>query len=75
MQVRQLRFTVEAYVSSLELRSCCERNRNRVYISEWLLDAWDIPMAPNLRAQPDDRYVKYKPRLWGVISLVPLYSV
>jgi hypothetical protein len=48
IQVRQLRLTVETYVSSAELRSWCERNRNRVYIPEWLLDAWDIPVDPNV---------------------------
>jgi hypothetical protein len=47
IQVRQLRLTVDAYVYSAELRSWCERNRNRVYIPEWLLDAWDIPVEPN----------------------------
>jgi hypothetical protein len=47
MQVRQLRLTAETYVSSAELRSWCERNKNRVYIPEWLLDAWDIPVDPN----------------------------
>ena len=30
------------YVSSVELRRWCERNRNRVYIPEWLLKAWRI---------------------------------
>jgi len=47
MQVRQLRLTVETYVSSAELRSWCERNRNRFYIPEWLLDAWDILVDPD----------------------------
>ena len=42
VQVRQLRLTVETYVSSAELRRWCERNRNRYYIPEWLLDEWDI---------------------------------
>jgi hypothetical protein len=48
IQVRQLRLRAETYVSSAEIRSWCERNRNRVYIPEWLLDAWDIPVDPNL---------------------------
>jgi hypothetical protein len=38
----------QTYVSSAELRSWCERNRKRVCIPEWLLDAWDIPVDPNL---------------------------
>ncbi len=35
--VAQLRLTVEMYTSSRELRIWCERNKNRVYIPEWLL--------------------------------------
>lgn len=27
---------------SRELRIWCERNRNRVYIPEWLLKKWDM---------------------------------
>ena len=46
MQTRQLHLTPETYVSSAELRSWCDRNRNRFYIPEWLLDAWDIPVDP-----------------------------
>jgi hypothetical protein len=30
------------YASSRELRTWCDRNRNRVYIPEWLLEKWDI---------------------------------
>ncbi len=47
MQVRQLRLTAETYVFSAELQSWCERNRNRRYIPEWLLDAWDLPVNPD----------------------------
>ena len=47
MQVKQLRLTAETYVFSPGLRSWCERNRNRCYIPEWLLDAWDIPVNPD----------------------------
>jgi hypothetical protein len=36
------------YTSSAELRNWCERNRNRFYIPEWLLDAWDIRVDPDL---------------------------
>jgi hypothetical protein len=46
MQVRQLQLTPEAYVFSPELRTWCELNRNRFYIPEWLLDAWEIPVDP-----------------------------
>jgi hypothetical protein len=46
MQVRHLRLTPDEYVVSSELRCWCERNRNRFYIPEWLLDAWDIHVDP-----------------------------
>jgi hypothetical protein len=50
MQVRRLRLSPDAYASSDELRSWCERNRNRCYIPEWLLDVWDIPVDPEVAA-------------------------
>ena len=50
MQVRRLRLTPHVYASSHELRRWCERNRNRCYIPEWLLDAWDIPVDPEVAA-------------------------
>ena len=46
IQVRQLQLAPEAYVFSDQLRIWCERNRNRFYIPEWLLGAWDIPVNP-----------------------------
>ena len=48
IQVRQLHLTAETYVYSAELHSWCDRNRNRVYVPEWLLKAWHIPVDPNL---------------------------
>ena len=42
LQVTQLQLTAEMYTSSRELRTWCDRNRNRVYIPEWLLEKWDI---------------------------------
>ena len=42
LQVKQLQLTAEMYTSSRELRIWCDRNRNRVYIPEWLLEKWDI---------------------------------
>jgi len=42
LRVRQMQLTAEMYTSSRELRIWCERNRNRVYIPEWLLQEWDI---------------------------------
>jgi hypothetical protein len=48
LQIRQLRLTEESYVFSAELKSWCERNRNRFYIPEWLLEAWGIRVDPNV---------------------------
>lgn len=42
LKVRQLRLTRQMYVRSAELRAWCEQNRNRIYIPEWLLEAWGI---------------------------------
>jgi hypothetical protein len=50
IQVRQLRLSPEFYVYSSELRSWCERNRNRLYIPEWLLEEWGITVEPDLSA-------------------------
>lgn len=46
MQVKRLRLTVETHVSSAELRSWCQQNRNRLYIPEWLLKEWKITVDP-----------------------------
>jgi hypothetical protein len=40
--VKRLGLTKPEYVSSAELKRWCEHNRNRVYVPEWLLEAWDI---------------------------------
>jgi len=40
--VKQLGLTKPEYVSSAELKRWCEHNRNRVYVPEWLLEAWGI---------------------------------
>jgi len=50
MQVRQLQLTAGTYTSSRELRAWCERNRNRVYIPEWLLGEWGITVDLNFSA-------------------------
>ena len=36
-EVRRLRLTKEMYALSYELHAWCKRNKNRVYIPEWLL--------------------------------------
>lgn len=48
VKVRELRLTKQTCASSTELRTWCERNRNRCYIPEWLLKEWEIPVEPNL---------------------------
>jgi hypothetical protein len=47
LQVKQLDLTAEMYTSSTALRVWCERNKNRVYIPEWLLEEWRISVDPN----------------------------
>ena len=41
-QVRRLGLSTQEYFLSAELKSWCQNNRNRVYVPEWLLDAWGI---------------------------------
>jgi hypothetical protein len=47
IQIRQLGLTKQTCADSTELRRWCERNRNRCYIPEWLLDVWRIEVNPN----------------------------
>jgi hypothetical protein len=42
MQVQRLGLTKAEYVGSNELKLWCARNRNRVYVPEWLLEAWGM---------------------------------
>jgi hypothetical protein len=49
MRVRQLNLTSHALVTSTELRTWCERNRNRCYIPEWLLKTWGVQVDPTLK--------------------------
>jgi hypothetical protein len=46
LQVRHLRLTPEMYASSIELRTWCRQNRNRVYSPEWLLEEWSLTVDP-----------------------------
>jgi hypothetical protein len=50
LQIRQLQLTAEMYTSSAELHTWCERNRNRLYIPEWLLEEWGITVDPNFKS-------------------------
>jgi hypothetical protein len=40
--VKQLRLTPQNYADSVELRRWCQRNKNRCYIPERLLQEWGI---------------------------------
>ena len=40
MQVKRMGLTQLQFFTSVELKRWCALNRNRVYIPEWLLDAW-----------------------------------
>ena len=50
LQVRHLNLTPEMYGESRELRVWCVRNRNRVYVPEWLLKEWGITVDLNFGA-------------------------
>jgi hypothetical protein len=41
-QVERLALTRAEYIGSAELKRWCELNRNRVYVPEWLLEAWRL---------------------------------
>ena len=41
-QVERLGLTKTQYAHSGPLRLWCQRNRNRVYVPEWLLDEWGM---------------------------------
>lgn len=41
-EVERLRLVPSEYIHSRELRRWCERNRNRVYVPEWLLREWGM---------------------------------
>jgi hypothetical protein len=42
IEVERLGLTNEEYLDSVQLRRWCERNRNRVYVPEWLLEKWKM---------------------------------
>jgi hypothetical protein len=44
LQVRHLGLTTPEYVTSAALKVWCRRNRSRVYVPEWLLEAWEMPV-------------------------------
>ncbi len=50
LRISQLQLTAEMYTSSAALRNWCERNRNRWYVPEWLLEEWGITVDPTFSA-------------------------
>jgi len=47
VEVARLGLTKTQFVFSVQLRSWCELNRNRVYVPEWLLDKWHMRVDIN----------------------------
>ena len=47
-QIRKHGLDPRTCVTSKELRQWCERNRNRRYVPEWLLERWGISVDPNV---------------------------
>ena len=42
LEVKRLGLCKPDYVRSAQLKRWCERNRNRCYVPEWLLEQWDL---------------------------------
>ena len=55
LQARRLGLTKEKYTASAQLRTWCERNKNRCYIPEWLLEEWGITVDPNIAVERSTR--------------------
>jgi hypothetical protein len=47
IEVERLRLSTPQYVASPELKRWCDRNRNRVYVPEWLLKEWGMQVETN----------------------------
>ena len=50
LQVARLGLTKSQLIASAELKRWCDRNRNRVYVPEWLLAEWGIHVETNFGA-------------------------
>jgi len=50
MEVGRLGLKRSDYVVSAELKLSCDRNRNRVYVPEWLPKGWGMQVDTNLSA-------------------------
>ena len=46
-EVRRLGLNMQTCESSKPLRRWCERNKDRCYIPEWLLERWGISVEPD----------------------------
>lgn len=46
IEMRRLGLTKQTCARSVELRCWCERNKNRVFIPEWLLAEWGLTVDP-----------------------------
>lgn len=46
-EVERLGLMKAEYVASAELKRWCNRNRNRVYVPEWLLKEWRMHVEMN----------------------------
>ena len=51
MQVQRLGLAREEYLGSIMLKRWCRCNRNRRYVPEWLLEAWEIEVEPAFSAE------------------------
>jgi hypothetical protein len=50
-QVTRLGLAKSEYMYSAELKHWCDRNRNRVYVPEWLLKEWGMTIE-NIFSEP-----------------------
>ncbi len=50
LRVKHLHLSAEMYTSSRALHGWCERNRNRLYVPEWLLEEWGMIVNLNFTA-------------------------
>lgn len=66
LQASRLHLAPGACASSRALRLWCEKNRNRVYVPEWLLEEWGITVDGSSTAPPEST---------GARMLLPLLPV
>jgi hypothetical protein len=50
IEVERLGLAQSEYLHSWQLKRWCDRNRNRVYIPEWLLKEWGMQVEMSLGA-------------------------